>query len=97
MYKGNDFLAAFRFLDRPPDHCRSHNRRMRVQNRFDFHRVDILSEANDQFLGSANDKKRAVFKTGKVTSVEPPLSINRRGFLLRRMIVPFHDVGTADP
>src|ERR1039457_3557618 len=70
---------------------------MRVQNRFDLHRVDILSEADDQFLGSANDKKRAVLKTGKVTCVEPSLSINRCSFLLRRMIVAFHDVGTADP
>ena len=75
LYKGNDFLAALRSLDRPPNHCRSHNRRMRVQNRFDFRRIDILAEANNQFFGSANDKKRSILLPGKVRVLNHPSAL----------------------
>src|ERR1039458_3846196 len=70
---------------------------MRVQNSFNFRRVDILTKAHDQFLGSANDKEVSVLQTGKVPGVEPSLGIDRCSRLLWRVIVTFHDVRTAHP
>jgi hypothetical protein len=48
---------------------------MRVQHGLDFRRVDILSKANDQFLGSAYDKQIAVLQSGKFAGVEPSIRI----------------------
>src|ERR1022692_974571 len=57
LHEGDNFLTAFRSLDRPPNDCGPYHRGMCVQHCLDLRRVDVLAKANDQFLGSANDKR----------------------------------------
>ena len=89
MYEGYDFLTAFRSLDRAPNDSRTHYRGMRVQRRFDLGRINIISEANDQFFGSADDEKISVFEPGKIAGVEPSFWIDCRSRIFRRAMVTF--------
>jgi hypothetical protein len=89
LYEGYDFLAALRSFDRPSNDRGTHYRGMRVQHRLDFGRVDVLSEPNDQFFGSADDEKISVFEAGKIAGVEPSFSIDCRGRIFRRAMVTF--------
>src|ERR1700723_698328 len=70
---------------------------MRVQNRFNFRWVDVLSEANDQFLASTNDEEISVLEAGQVARVEPSLGIDRSSRLLWRVIITLHHIRTAHP
>src|SRR5579863_603616 len=81
LHEGDHFLTALRASNWPPQHSRPDHARMRVQHRFHFRRVDILSKANDQLLGASNNKQISVFHTGKVAGVEPSLGIYGRSRL----------------
>jgi hypothetical protein len=52
-----------------------YHRGMRVQHSLNFSWVDILSKANDQFLGSSNDKQISVFEASKIAGIEPSFSL----------------------
>jgi hypothetical protein len=60
-----------------------------VQHGFHFGGINILSEANDQFLGSADDEKISVFEPGKIAGVEPSFWIDCRSRIFRRAMVTF--------
>src|SRR5579863_2271189 len=97
LHEGDYFLPAFRSRDRPPDNRGTHHAGMRVQYRLNFGRVDILSEADDQFLGSANDEEISVFQASQVARVKPSVGIERGSRFFGRVIIALHHIGAAHP
>jgi len=82
LHVSNDFLAALGALDRPANDRRARDCGCEFSTAFDLGGIDIFSEANDQFPGSADDKEISVFQTNQIAGVEPSLGINGGGGFL---------------
>ena len=70
---------------------------MSIQHRFDFGGVDIKAAADNQVLGSADDKQISIFQTRQVAGIEPSFFVDSGCRFLRGAIIALHHIRARLP
>ena len=92
LHVGHDLLVG---VDGAADHGRLHDRRVRIQDRFDLGRIDVEARADDQLLGAADDEQASPSKRARSPVLNQPSLSIAAAVAIRRAVVAAHHVGAA--